>query len=605
MGGFGSMLGSLLSKAGELTHGAPDYMRSMEHELRTEGPTAHIDGALKTKMLEYTKTRQQFSAQMSKPVNDLWKAIKDDNPSNLDYKKAPLQDIHQDLQSRNHPAQAHTATLLQTNKPTKTIPQITSEIQAKSNLAAQVQTFGKDKEYISPLFYELYKSKNPADWTHADALAKIFSNVLHDKTAIRGYLSDTKFKNQTFVKKMNKLNAGIPDGIQAHVPTDLKHEYEPPSEREKSVGAWMRQYFAPMMAIPHIGTVFNLGSTPITMIAKGILSLPEKQFRQTIMDTGILASTMHSIMEGDLQARTGRTAKIVGPRAASLIQGALHNPGFHQVRLKQLMFGGAVGYHAAIEWAEQAAKGSKRAQMELREMNLDPAQIMKQGGKLTDSQLTDAIFHYVNNRFFIDKPMSRPLMSNANKWLRTATMFHAFVGYQSRFMRTEIVKMVKAGDWVSLAQYAGTIGILFPAIAPMLKSAETLVRTGSPSEAQEGMEHDYGVLLHPEFSREYLYTYIDMLSYLGAYGAYSHFLQAADSHRLASQILGPLGSMAATVGQDVINPASAMMQGKDPNFKPLGRDALRYGVPVAGAALSHQLLPNEPAPKRRRGRRYY
>lgn len=597
---------SLLEKAGDFLK-VGDYLHSMEHEMRTEGPTAPIDMALHSKMQEYIKTRQQIGQKMDKPIDDLWKGIRNDNLGH-DYSKDSLASIHSTLTTRNHPAQASSGVLM--GNPAnhgKTLLDIKNSVAPEANLAAQAQVFGKQKEYILPLFYELYKSPNPADHTHADALANIFSSVLHDKTYVKGFVSDTKLKIQNFTKKMNKLQSSI-GGPQAAVIGNKevgKYIYEPPSSRERNISRWLRTLSAPFMAIPHIGTAFNLASTPISMIAKGVMSLPDKHFRQLIETTGVLASTMHSIMDNDLRFRTGVTSKFVGSRAANLIQASLHNPGFHQVRLSQLMFGGAVGYHAAIDWAEMLGRGSKRAEAEIREMGLDPAAIKARGGKLTDPELKQAIFHYVNNRFFIDKPMSRPLMSNANKWLRTATMFHAFVSYQSKFMRTETMKMIKTGDFVSLAQYAGTIGILFPTVAPMIKSAEMLLRTGSPDEARKSAEQDYQTLSHPAVDRHFLFTYIDMLSYLGAYGVYSHFLQAADAHRLANQMAGPLFGAAATMGEDVEQPVSAMIKGKKSNFAPLGRDALRYGIPVFGGSLSHQLLPKKPTGSRGRGRRRF
>jgi hypothetical protein len=607
MGGFLSAIGDSLSRGlehtGDVKH---DFLDTMQHEIRPNGPTGAVDAGLNKMLQDYTKFRNDNIQQLSKPVDELWNGIKKDPAlaKAHDYGTAPLKNIHAQLRATQHPLQAQSTQLMSMGHGGDTLKQIYQGIAGKANVAAQAQVFGPDKEFLVPLFYDLYKNPDPTVHSHADALLNIFSSVLHDRRTMQGDVSETKFQVRKYINKLNKL---MPDEPLMRGPKDIKPVYEAPSGAERSVHGWLRTLSAPFMAIPHIGTAFNLASTPISMIAKGVFSLKDQQFRQLIEGTGVLASTMHSIMDSDISYRTGATSKLIGSPAASLLQSMLHNPGFHTVRLKQLMLGGAVGYHATIEWAQMAAQGNKRAIREMQEMGLNVKDIIKQGGKLNNDQLKQGIFHYVNNRLFIDKSLERPLMSNANKWMRTATMFHAFVSYQSHFMGREIMKMMKTGDYISLAQYAGTIGILFPVIAPMMKSAEMLLRTGSPSEAMQSMQTDYDTLekgvTGQQVDKNFLYTYVDMLSYLGAYGVYTHMLQAAEGHRLASALAGPLLGIAGTTGQDLVSGAVGSKTG-DHNFKPLGRDALRYGIPVAGGALAHQLLPNEPAP-RRRVRRYY
>jgi hypothetical protein len=174
-------------------------------------------------------------------------------------------------------------------------------------------------------------------------------------------------------------------------------------------------------------------------------------------------------------------------------------------------------------------------------------------------------------------------------------MFHAFVNYQSAFIKNEMAKLIRTGDIVGLIQYAGTIGILFPSVAPLMKSAELLLRTGSPTQAEQSLEEDYRELIQPNDEKERFYKWAELVSYLGAYGVWSHYLQAAQGHRLANQVLGPVFGTGVTAASDLYTGIA----GRRHDFKPLSRDIIRYGIPVAGGALEHQLLPTRPRPRRR------
>jgi hypothetical protein len=239
-------------------------------------------------------------------------------------------------------------------------------------------------------------------------------------------------------------------------------------------------------------------------------------------------------------------------------------------------------------WAEQAAKtGDKLAIRELEEMGLNSKAIIARGGQLTDEEKIQAVWQFVNNRVFVDKVMDRSLMASSNPWGRMLTMFHGYVSNQQAFMRRELQKMLDAGDYKAIAQFAGTVGVIFPAVAPLIASAEMLGRTASPTAAKKELEAKYTQLVNPKGVGDYL----DLISYFGAWGTMHSFMQAAHNDRLALAAVGPIFGSAIRTAQDVINYAIPTTKSGKRNIRPIGKDILQQTVPGLGNIASNVLLP--------------
>ena len=364
--------------------------------------------------------------------------------------------------------------------------------------------------------------------------------------------------------------------------------YTTPSELERKATSILRTIQIPFVAIPHIGQYFHIPATsPLVAMGKFLLGVDKEEMKRTVDASGILASTEWDVIHSDIAARTGQVAKWTNsPTAASIIQKTIHQPLFNWMRLKQLSTAGAVGYHSAIYWAHNAMQGNKLAIKELEEMGIDVGDVIKQKGQLNEAQLQKGVYHYVNNRFFFDRTIDRALYSNKNVWSRSATMYHGFVSSETAFLRRELIKRFSAGDIKGIAQFAGTLGILFPAVAPMLKSLEILARTGSPTQAGGSVKHDYSALSGQQGGLEFTETYFDMLAHIGAMGTALNYTNAIKGHRLANAMIGPMAGMFATDAEDVYGAAT----GK--SAKPLGRDATEM-IPVIGKPLGHQLFPTK------------
>ena len=253
---------------------------------------------------------------------------------------------------------------------------------------------------------------------------------------------------------------------------------------------------------------------------------------------------------------------------------------------------GSVGFHSAIYWAHNALKGDKASIARLGELGIDLQDVIRQKGQLNEEQLSKGVYHFVNNRFFFDKSLDNSLWQNKNFFMRSAFMYHSFISSEAAYIGRELRLMTKARDYKGLAQFVGTLGVVFPMVAPMLKSLEILARTGSPSQAGQSAQKDYKGLTHPDSFGEWSSTYLDMVAHLGAMGAAYNYTNAIKSHRLANAAVGPMIGMGLTDTEDTYNAGRDLLEkGYDKtNLKPLGRDITQL-IPVAGKPLSHHLFP--------------
>jgi hypothetical protein len=621
MGGFTHALSEGLEKftSSELGGKIVDFAgtRGMEYSRSPEGKIAR-------QLMDRGKVAQaQALTRLDESHSVLLKGIQSDpnlrNAFSLD--KTPLKNITDHLTKINHPLASVSRNLeAQTaDNYTKTLAEIHHVNVGQARLQGIAAGIGAKGENLTPLILALQEHPDPRMQTHALRLLDAISSELKDTTKMRdpqsGALIDisslkmevaralkevNKFKSAQVAKGAKDIKMASPESIS------LKPTYEAPGKVEKAVGNWIRMVQVPLVAIPHIATYFNLGSAPMAALGRTLLNMGDKEMDSHIQASGILSATMHDIMHQYIEGRTGLVSKAPfagAPTAGELLYKGMHTPGFNYMREKQLWFGAAVGYHSAIEWAANAASGDKRALAELAEMGIDSRKVIDRGGKLTSEELQKGIFHFTNNRFFVSRLQDQSLKSSSNIFMRSATMYHAFLNSQVSFMRREAYKMIKAGDIKGLAQFAGTLGVLFPAFAPVLKSLEMYGRTLNASTSMQSGEDDYRKLAGQKGGGAAVEEYIDLLMHIGGAGVYMNYLSASQTHRLQAAALGPMFSTPITAVEDMAAASEANKRGKY-NINPPLRDVLQDTLPVIGKPLSHWLAPTtKEQPKVRLSRR--
>ena len=557
-----------------------------------------------TRLIDYDFRRQQILDTLVKPADAVHEVIKND-PEQL---KSTLGKIHSDLKAQNHPVASEATKILSLDPANAdlTIQDYTMKLGAQARLLAQQQVIGENHAYLIGDMMPLYEKGDSFSEAHAQALLDIASNQFHDSTRPKelgkyGVLDSgvdqskvkINMKNALMLENKFRVAAG-----QEPLHIDLKkidtasvHERSNAIEQFASKRA--RIFLAPMIAINHMSTFFNpLSATPLESIFKAFMGMESGEIKELSDAAAIFASQHFHMLLDDMSSETNPLVTKIGrPEVGRLYNDIFHNPGFNFIRNVQLKATAAMGYHAAAYWAEKVAKGDKMAGIELRELGLDPVEIVKRGGQLTREEKIKAIYHFTNDRAFISRPFDRSLNATRNPWTRMLTMFHGYVSSQQRFMRRELQKKLEGGDYIGIARYAGTIGLMFPIIAPMLKAAEVFARTASPTHAIQGAKEDYQRLQHPEDLAQFSAEYLDMLSYFGSWGIMHSFIGAAHGDRLALALMGPIAGDAVRTAQDTINLTTKSTATGKHNIKPLAKDILQQTVPGAGNIIANQIFP--------------
>jgi hypothetical protein len=568
-----------------------------ELKLTPQGQAVHsmlqeYDRVKTTSLNEYTKNLRT--------VTD-WHQADDTARNAVPLKTSTVDDIHQHAVGRQHPIQMATQKLLDQDIDPKTgisrnadltLKELSLKNKGQARLAALSGSVGDKMQNISPIIASMLEHPDPRVQMNGRVVSDIVSNTLRDTELMKVGSTETEQSrakvdmNKTF-DTVNKFRqkAGVSDQIP-RLKTDPT--YHKPSDLEQMALKILHTVQIPFVAIPHIGQYFHIPmSSPLSAVGKAMLQMDKANMLKTMEASSILTNTEWDVLHSELSARAGKVAEWTkSPTAASIISKVIHTPGFNWMRSKQLATAGAVGYHSAIFWAHNAMNGDKRSLAELAEMGIDFNEVKQQGGTLNPEQLQKGVYHYVNNRFFFDKSLDRAMWSNKNFFHRSASMYHGFISSETSFLRRELIKQFKAGDIKGIAQYAATLGILFPAVAPMLKSAELLLRTGSPQQAEAEIKKDYSNLSGQNGAGAFFETYIDMIAHIGATGAALNYYSAIKGNRLANAVVGPMIGMGVQDSEDLINAA----RGK--SLAPLGRDLTQL-IPVAGKPLSHHFFPTK------------
>lgn len=603
----------------EATEWAGEHiLGSMERYFQPDHPKwGPQDAALKEQAVEFGRQTQVHLGAETKELNHIHDTInsfpdlKDRHGSG----QTSIAQIHTDLQ--NHPdpkAQAaaqSTASIIARHptNPGRTMLDVSNRSLYTARRNAEQVVFGNNHSNLNPHFYKILQmaKTDPEAQLHADQLADVFSHITHDR--VPGQLSgDMKFGDVSRTKKdiekwVTATNKFKSPGQEARQLENMAPVYTSPSQFERKATAFTYRTVAPWIVIPHLGQTVNLAADIFRNVGKTVLSLSDKDFRETMANYGVTAATQHSILNETLAWEQGRVSKVIGSRPAAILGKFLYNPAFHPMRLSQLMLGGAVGYHAMEKMGEDAMAGHAGAMENLRRLGLDPQAIIARGGKLEDDELGKGMYHFVNDRFFIDKTLQRSVRSSSNFYLRNMAMFKTFVTYQSSFIGRELSRLVKTRDFVGLASFGGTVGIAFPFIAPFIKAAETYTRSADWDETKSGFKGDYRGLVGPDTTAMHrLGKYTELMGYLGAWGMFHSFWKAAEGHRLADSIGSILGGhpLLGAIGeeaQDIYTGAKGTKRGEH-HWQPAVRNALKFAVPAYGGAIGKKFFPTPGARKR-------
>jgi hypothetical protein len=545
--------------------------------------------------------RNQILQTHLQPVHDFQGVVKTDRNLALqhDYSTASISQIHNSLPQGHAGKNALSSLMANPDNHGLTLNDYEKKVFSQANMYGRDEAFGPGSSNLAATLYPMLTSKNPTDITKAESWLGVMSQIFRD-TEPSGQKGGGKLLWQSGIKSdvLKSINSTQKAYNLPKISMEATPEYKRGGPVEGKMHQYAMTYLAPFIAMAHLADFFKLGTVPAQSLVKTLFESDTQTLKDLKMASGIMNHTIHSIYDNDFKYRTGTLSKLTGqPDAAAMIQKTYHNPLFHNVRMLQLSTFGSAGYHSAQLWGEQAARtGNERAIAELKEMRLEPKAIIARGGKLTDEELEQAIWHYTNNRLFIDKPLDRARVSGKSPFFRVATMFHGYITKEGNYLTNELMKLMKANDYVGIGQFAATVGVIFPACAPLLYSLETLVRTASPQKAEDQLQDDYASLLHPQGFGDFTLEYLKLLAHFGAAGAFMQYVHAASNHRMAAAFAGPVPGVGIGTAEDTASLGARVWQGKQvrESYKPLARDLLRYyTLPIFGNWAAEHMLPKK------------
>jgi len=551
--------------------------------------------AVKAMQNEYVRLHEKALGEETRKLAKIreWHQNDDTARNTLPIKTTKMGQYHAHAVATNHPIQQVTGQIVSDPENIGlTQQQFLIKAESVARLTALTGSYGDHFQNAAPIIAQMRLSGDPRMVDHAQRVADIISNQVRDTKEMTNY---SGMKEQTSTGKVdinkafmgaNKIRTAADERSIPLLKTDKT--YTKPTETERQAHRILDTVMLPFLAIKHVGQFFNLpASSPLSAIGSTLLRMDHDEMNQTVEASHVIASTLWRSMYRDILGETGHVADWTkSPTVGKILARTIHQPGFTWFRRMQLNSAGAVGFHSAIYWAHNFAEsGSKIAEARLREMELNPSDVLKQGGHLTEEQLQKGVFHYTNNRMFFAKSIDNSLWQNRNVFTRSMFMYHSFVNSQAAFMRRELLTMSKAGDLKGLAQFAGTLAVLFPNFAILLAGAEKSLQTGSVKQGQEESKQRFARLYSPKNLPDFLSNYLALLSHLGAAGVYFNYVNAIKGHRFASALMGPIVGAVSTDVEDIVGAASGGSK------KPLERDILRQGLPVIGGPLAHHLAP--------------
>lgn len=344
--------------------------------------------------------------------------------------------------------------------------------------------------------------------------------------------------------------------------------YTSASELERSVKKFTGLTLLGRVAIPHSMQSIN------TLLNEGVSAWSKAAYDMATDYQGAkkFGTTVGALFGETLQEYHNH---ITG--APSWISKLFYMPGFSLVRKAGIIHAAVAGRYAAEDAAEEYFKsgGLKRAaELTLKFHGLDPAQILKQSGKLTQDQIDKAAYNSVNESFPI-RDLKTPWIWAQNPTNRLLFLYKNFQFREGKIIQNAIVRGFRGGP-VSFLKTMAILTTAFPIAGEIIGDMSSLA-TGHGLDRDKTIKHWTG---NPAAD-----LIIDDMAHVAGFGIGYSIARSTGYMQLAQWLLGPVVGMIPEAATDIISAA----KGKP---RPLERSLTRR-VPVIGSALTNTLLPPE------------
>lgn len=465
-----------------------------------------------------------------------------------------------------------------------------SQINQTAMNIASAQHFGRNNEIIAATLHgaklEMAMKDPGAAESHVQNMADNLNVIMHDNREIKNLKGGTQLvsqlktntaQNPQFKKSLSFLN------------TDAT--YQPVGKTERFLHSAIYKSIVPWASLAHLGGFSHAAfSEPFGSFTSAALSMM-KDYKGSVdflHKTGIYEESVLSSVRQQVDYKAGLLNKFLPNTLAYYLNKATDMPLMQPVRNMEKTLFGLSGMKTAQEAAKTLVTDptNARALFELRDMHLDVNEVRKQGGELTEEQLTKAIYHHVNNNVGLHVDMERSFYARQNPWSRMTTMFHSFVAFEGRFLSHQIYKasVLKGTDPFMTARSMAALTLVFPAFGLAIHQIRAMVGGDfSFADTKESLSAMNGSSDY-EGQKKALEAYLELYSYVGGFGLLTSYSRALGRHRLLEQMAGPLPNNFFQLATDVYNM----------NTKAVGKDLLQ-DIPSAGLGriAARKLFPTK------------
>lgn len=255
------------------------------------------------------------------------------------------------------------------------------------------------------------------------------------------------------------------------------------------------------------------------------------------------------------------------------------------------------GKHAAIEAAEKffASGGTdKEFELQLKALGQEPANVMKQGGILTTSDMERAAYRSADRVMGMRSPLETPLGWEKNAAARLMTTYKPY-GFRSLRLHTQVLHdAMRSGGWAKVSGLIGAYTLAFPVAGELIRGVMNAATLRNPLEPTEDQKKAY-------FMGN---RYIDDIGMaMGLHTIYA-ITRAATFNKLTNFAAGPIFSTVSDLTQDAIQIAMSSStarrtasQNRMTHVKQLTKDVLRQTGAPGRIINAHAFKSKKPKEK--------
>lgn len=400
--------------------------------------------------------------------------------------------------------------------------------------------FGSKRQGLLPIIQAAKQQKGDI---HASTMANGMNVLMKDENSAIGWRS-----------KVAKMG----------VPIKISSFYTSPSSFEKAIKTGSGRMFLPLISIPHAFQA-PLNSLLVNGLADTLRAFAEFTFdsssaKKLALDSGALSQ---DLVYEHLNIMKGRSmfGTMLDPLKSL----------FGLERKLGVAFSAVGGKWSALRAAEEYFQtSSKRAELQLKLLGLDPALIKAQRGILSQADIEQAAFRSASEIMGMRSQLETPFHWEANALGRFTTLYKHYGFRQARLIKNMLIKSYQGEGILGAMKIVSAIAIAFPIAGELIKGAEgalTLQNPWSPEHKQRNFANS---------------EYLDAIANAGGFGMAYSITRSARSNHLGGYLMGPHISTGVDLAQDIMNARGTNVT----------KDVLRrFGLP--GRAVANTIFPSK------------